>query len=120
MSERTRLPCWVALAIVGGASAIIAAWDRSVALGMLVGGVWNLASLWCLSRLLQAWLGPQPSRRRAIGWVLLKFPLLYLALFGLLSHSMVSAVGFGAGFSLVLLMMLGWWIARRRAFAHGP
>ena len=120
MNERIRLPWWAALAILSGAGAIIGVWDRAIALGVVAGGIWNLASLWCLARLLQAWLGPQPSRRRAIGWVLLKFPLLYIVLFGVLSRPVVSPVGFGAGFSLMLLMMLGWWLARRRTlFTHG-
>ena len=120
MSERIRPLLWGTLAIVVAVSAVIAAWDRAFALGVVTGGAWNLAGLWCLARLLAAWLGPTPSRRRAIGWVLLKFPLLYLVLFSVLSHAMVSAMGFGAGFSLVLLIILGWWLAQRRAFTHGP
>jgi hypothetical protein len=71
-------------------------------LGLAAGAAWNLASLWLLTRLLGAWLGPRPSTRRAIGWLLLKFPLLYLGAFVLLRHPSISVIGFGIGFTLVL------------------
>lgn len=79
-------------------------------LGALVGGVWNLASLWCLMQVVRAWLGPQPSTRRAVLWLLVKFPLLYLLIFVLLRSPTISIVGFGIGFSMVLLAVMGWLI----------
>ena len=78
----------------------------TITIGVVAGIAWNLASLWCLSRLLAAWLGPSPSKRRAIGWLLVKFPLLYLLAFALVRGSSVSLIGFGAGFSAVLVVML--------------
>ena len=81
-------------------------WGLHAALGVFAGGAWNLASLWCLVQLLNAWLGPAPSRKRVWGWLLVKFPLLYFLAFGLLWTKAVSAVGFGVGFSVVLLVIL--------------
>ena len=123
MSERIRPVLWKALVIVVGVGAVVGIWDLSMSLGVMAGGLWNAASLWCLSGVLQAWLGPHPSRRRVIGWLLLKFPLLYLVLLGLTGHARMSMVGFGVGFSLVLLIILGWLIARAQApivHSHGP
>ena len=77
--------------------------------GIMAGAAWNAASLWCLTHLLRAWLGPTPSRRRALGWLMIKFPLLYLLAFALISNPHVSVVGFGVGFTLVLLGGLAWY-----------
>lgn len=87
-------------------------------LGALAGALWNLASVWCLIQLLQAWMGPHPSRRRALLWLLVKFPLLYLLVFVLLRHPAISIVGFGVGFSLVLVIMVGWLL--RQAVQMAP
>lgn len=91
--------------------------SSSLVWGVLAGGAWNLASLWCLSRLLHAWLGPQHSRRRVLGWLLVKFPLLYLVAFGLLHTRAVSAMGFGIGFSVILAMAIGRFALRAKSFA---
>ena len=88
----------------------------TLAIGVAAGVAWNGASLWCLTQLLRAWLGPQPSRRRAIIWVVVKFPLLYALTFFLLRNAKVSIVGFGIGFSVVLFAAIGvlWWKAAFR------
>ncbi len=116
MSDRLRTTWWVAAAMTAAlATASAALWDRRMSLGVLAGGAWNLASLWCLTRLLTAWIGsrpanaegrdqPQPSRRRVVIWLLFKFPLLYLVVFGILHSPSVSGVGFGVGFTLVLVV----------------
>ena len=88
---------------------IVAVWQVQVALGILAGGCWNLASLWCLTQLLNAWLGPHPSQRRAIGWLLVKFPLLYVLVFTILRRPGLSLLGFGIGFTIVLLTAVAWW-----------
>ena len=77
------------------------------ALGIVGGGMWNLLNLWCLIRLLRAWLGSQRSSRRVLGWLLLKFPLLYGLLFVVFRHQTISLLGFGIGFTVVLLAALG-------------
>ena len=94
-------------------------WGSASAAGVLAGGLWNLASLWCLSQLLAAWLGPQPSRRRAILWLSVKFPLLYLAAFALLRQPGLSLIGFGVGFSLVLVIAVAALAANARQMVHG-
>ena len=75
----------------------------SLLAGVAVGASWNAVNLWCLTRGLRAWLSPHPSTRRAIVWGLIKFPLLYGIAFALLRARLVSLVGFGLGFSLILL-----------------
>jgi hypothetical protein len=80
--------------------------------GVLVGGLWNLANLYCLTRLLTAWLGPQRSTRRVVGWLVVKFVALYLLAFALLRLPGVSPAGFGAGFTIVLIAAV-WLLALR-------
>lgn len=97
-------------------------WMRLI-VGVLAGGAWNLASLWCLTQLVRAWLGPRPSRRRALIWLVVKFPLLYAATVLMCYKGMVSIVGFSIGFSVVLAASIVWlwWRAQRMATAgsHG-
>lgn len=81
-------------------------WGLSVGCGILAGGIWNLANLWCLSHALTAWLAPQRARWQTIGWFLVKFPVLYLTAFGLLAFARCSAVGFGIGFVVVLTLAI--------------
>ena len=67
MSDRffRRLAGW-SLAVIGGLSfAGVVFGDGRLALGLTAGGLWNMANLFCLGRLLTGWLGPQRSTRRA-------------------------------------------------------
>ena len=93
----------VALAIGAALTTVI---DRSLTLGLLVGGAWNAASLWCLTKMLGSWLSPSPSQRRAIGWLLVKFPLLYAGAVLALRAPAISLVGFGVGFTIILVCAL--------------
>ena len=101
------------LCLIGAAATAAAAvlasltGERRIAFGILVGGTWNLLSLWCLVHLLNAWLGPKRSSRRAIGWLLLKFPLLYALIVVAFGHRAISLLGFGIGFTVVLVVALG-------------
>ena len=70
--------------------------------GVLAGALWNAANLWCLSQALGVWLNPRSVRRQQIGWFVVKFPLLYALVFGLLQIPGFSLVGFGIGFTVVL------------------
>lgn len=115
MSEQLSKRVWVTAAgimLVG--AAIAARWGAHVATGLFIGGAWNLASLWCLVHLLSAWIGPHPSRRRAIAWLLLKFPLLYLLAFVMFRSPRVSLIGFGVGFTIVLIVLIGWFALQAR------
>ena len=85
--------------------------------GGIAGAVWNALNLWCLTRLLQAWLGPRPSRRLALGWLLAKFPLLYAAAWVCLSHPGSSAAGFGVGFTVVLIAAMAWFAFQAQRMA---
>jgi hypothetical protein len=115
MDERTLRRVWLGTAAVVALCAVASlGWSVRGAAGVLAGGIWNLASLWCLVHLLNAWLGPHPSRRRAIAWLVLKFPLLYLLAAGVLLHQRVSVVGFGLGFTVVLLVIVGWFALQAR------
>ena len=108
----------MALAVAAVATLL---WNARAAVGVIAGGFWNLANLWCLERLLSAWLRPQPARRRALGWVLVKFPLLYLVAFMLFRASFMSLVGFGIGFTVVLAVAIWWFAVRARSTTRsGP
>lgn len=125
MTERTlRHVAGLAAVVVGLAGAVAGVWGLRPALSVAAGGAWNLASLWCLGQLLQAWLGPQPSRRRVIGWLLVKFPLLYLLAFGVIRSPLIAPEGFGAGFTVVLAAVVGWYAFHLHHLtlsrSHGP
>lgn len=118
MDEFLPRPIWpIASAALATAVLAAAPWGATASLGVLAGGAWNLANLWCLSRLLATWLGQHRSRRRVIGWILVKFPLLYLAAFGLLNLPGMSFVGFGVGFTAVLISAIAVLAARVRCLA---
>ena len=86
-----------ALALV---TALAGVWGGGrVAAGVLAGGAWSAANLTCLVLLLNAGLGPRRSLGRVAGWLILKFPLLYLAAYGLLQYAGLSQGGFGLGFT---------------------
>jgi len=88
-------------------SGALALWGHAkLGLGLFAGSTWNAVNLWCLARLLNAWLKPPHSTRAVIGWLLVKFPLLYVAVFWLLSQSLVSVLGFGVGFTIVLVAVM--------------
>jgi hypothetical protein len=117
---------WLAAAVLAAAG-IAAVWDGRLSLGIAAGGWWNLASLWCLMRLLRAWTaapraGARPNRR-ALGWLALKLAGLYPLAILFLSSPDNSKLGFGAGFTLVLGAGLAWiiWQTQRTmlARAHG-
>ena len=92
----------------------------SFSIGLLAGAAWNLASFWCLRRLLAAWIGPRASQPRAIGWVVAKLAVLYPSAYLMLRHPLVSPIGFGLGFTLVLLAGMGLSLAQaQRRIAHG-
>ncbi|MCH8002563.1 MAG: hypothetical protein IIA34_13010 [Proteobacteria bacterium] len=100
---------WKIAAVVLTASvaftAVFSGWNAAV--GIIAGGLWNLLSLWVLSQLLNAWLGPNHSTRRAVSWIVVKFPLLYLLAFGLIHWSLISIIGFTIGFSIILITAIG-------------
>ena len=88
-----------AIAAMGGAP-----FGVQVALGILAGGLWNVANVWCLARALGVWLSPKLApRRHQIGWFIVKFPLLYAAVFGLVQLPGISLMGFGIGFLVVIM-----------------
>ena len=99
------LACLVttAVAAMGGAP-----FGGQVALGILAGGLWNVANIWCLARALGVWLSPTLApRRHQVGWFIVKFPLLYAALFGLVQLPGISLMGFGIGFLVVIIASVG-------------
>ena len=91
-----------------------AGFGARAAAGVALGGLWNLASLWCLAHMLQAWIGPKPSQRRALAWLLVKFPLLYAAIFFVFQTSFVPFQAFTVGFSVVLVSALTVFLAHAR------
>lgn len=95
-----------AAALAATAALAFLGWGISSAAGVLAGGAWHLSSLWCLAKMLNAWLGPKPSQKKAVAWVLVKFPLLYFAVFALFQNRLVPFAAFSVGFSVVLLIAI--------------
>jgi hypothetical protein len=88
-----------AIAAIGGTL-----FGIETALGILAGGLWNVANVWCLARALGVWLSPKLApRRHQVGWFIVKFPLLYAAVFGLVQLPGISLMGFGIGFLVVIM-----------------
>ena len=102
-----QLLMWVALVIAAVAAIAGVVADAEVAMGAVAGGGWNLASLWCLAQLLNAWLGPRASRRLATLWAIVKFPALYLLAFALFQIPGLSPMGFAIGFTAILIAAIG-------------
>ena len=78
----------------------------NIGLGAVAGVIWNVASLACLSRLLKAWLGPRPSQRAAIAWLLMKIALLGAVLTIFTRVSTAFIIGFGVGFTGALTIAI--------------
>ena len=111
----------ITASIVAATAAVIALWKPGVAVGVIIGGVWNLTSVWCLGRLLSTRVTPKPSRGKTIAWALVKFPLLYLLVGFLFMTRAVSLLGFGIGFTIVLLFAMGWfWLQASRTALVRP
>ncbi len=108
MNEKTksRIIRFSAISLAPAAVIAAAGFGARTAAGVVIGGVWNLASLWCLTQMLQAWIGPRPSQRRVIGWLLVKFPLLYAGIFLIFQTKAVPFGAFSVGFTLVLLVAI--------------
>jgi hypothetical protein len=89
-------------------------WGHRVAGSVILGGAWNLASFWCLTRMLLAWAGPERSPRRAVRWLLAKLAL-YASVIALFLLRSVSVPAFGVGFTVSLLAaLLAFAMANRR------
>lgn len=98
--------CLVAAGVVAG----VGAWHTAG--GILAGVGWNAANLWCLVRLVRAWLGPNPSTPRLIGWGVVKVLVLYGSAIALLRHPGFPILGFTVGFTVVLAVAMGFLIVR--------
>jgi hypothetical protein len=123
MSERVfRQLAGFAAAITTLAAASALRLDPVLALGIAAGGCWGLANLWCLARVLNAWLGAH-SRRRAITWLLVKLAVLYPVAIATLSADPRLSPGFGLGFGVALVVVIAGiaWNVRRAAAvsSHG-
>ena len=71
---------------------------------MLAGSAWGLLNVWLIKKTLFAFLIGK-DRRVTVGYLCLKFPLLYLAGYGLLAFGLdVLGLGIGLGVALVLGM----------------
>ena len=116
MNEALLKRLWMVAAAVLAFPVLAAlVWAPPTALGVFAGGAWNIVNLWCLTRLLAAWLGPQRSQRRVIGWLLVKFLVLYGLACGLLQHPAVSILGFSIGFSVILATAVAFLALRGRS-----
>ena len=97
--------------VIAASALVIAAlpgwmWGPRVVGSILAGGLWNLASLWCLTRLLGVWLRPDPSRNRLLGWLALKSAWLALLIGAVLRAPWLSFIGFGIGFTIMLIIIV--------------
>ena len=110
--------------VIAASGLVIAAlpgwmWGPRVVGSILAGGLWNLASLWCLTRLLGAWLRPEPSRNRLLGWLALKGAWLALLIGAVLRAPWLSFIGFGIGFTIMLIIVIAFFALHSRRFVAG-
>ena len=116
----------MALWSVAAAVLVIAAlpawwWGPRAVASVLAGGLWNLASLWCLAKLLEAWLRPSGSRRpssKALMWLAAKLALIGLLIGVVFRAPWLSFVGFGIGVTVVLIVIVAGLGFRAQAAAH--
>ncbi len=109
MIERRLRSLWLTgVAFLTAATFIALELHAPMAAGLCAGATWNLVNLTCLAGLLHACITPQSSKRWAIAWFVVKFPLLYAIGYQVLRRPDISILGFGIGFTLMLLLVLGW------------
>ena len=121
MTNRLFVQIWS----VAAAALIIAAlpawwWGPRMVASVLVGGAWNLGSLWCLAQLLRTWLQPAPRRRTAWGWLALKIAWVGALIAVVLRASWLSFIGFGIGLTIVLMVVIISLGLRANLTAHQP
>lgn len=76
-------------------------------LSFALGVIWGSANLWLIKNLVSALLSPPPKDAlKVIYLLILKFPLLYGAIFAIFFTDFVPLQGFVMGFSLVLAMLI--------------
>ena len=90
-------------------------------LGALAGVGWQLLSVACLRRLLDAWLQPRPSTWRVVAWLALKIGLVLMLAAGLAAASTTFLVGFSVGFTVAMVLVIGWCArhSRQASQVHG-
>lgn len=120
----------ISLSVVAGLAGLY--WSPTVAIGVFVGAIWNFLNLICLTQGLTVWfdlndnrLDYRPrSRWYKIGLFVVKFPLLYGSAIWLLMNPQVSKVGFGSGFTVMIVAAMigsGFYFQSltRKAAPHG-
>jgi hypothetical protein len=81
--------------------------DWKFGVGLLIGTSWGLANLYFLKRLITEVISPGNARlNQTIVLMLLKFPLLYVGGYFLVSWEYFSVYSLLAGFSLIFAVML--------------
>lgn len=76
-------------------------------LGLLFGGVWGIINLIFISHLVRTAIRPEgPDKVKTAFLILVKFPLLYVAGYFLLSINQLQPVYLAAGFSLLLIIVV--------------
>ena len=82
-------------------------YDTNFALGLLIGCGWGVANFAALTALLTTVVAPgKVSRRRAVLLAAIKFPVLYLAGYGILRFQWFAPEALLTGFSLLFLVTL--------------
>jgi hypothetical protein len=81
-------------------------YELNFALGFLVGCLWGVANFWALGRLLRAVITPGDiNKRRAYILAGVKFPILYVGGYFILSSSWFAPVSLLLGFSTLFLVI---------------
>ena len=108
-----------ATAVVGALAFVLIAsyYEVNFALGFLVGCLWGVANFWALGRLLRAVVTPERvDRRRTYIFAAIKFPVLYVGGYFILSSSLFSPIALLIGFSSLFVVVV--LKAAGRVFMH--
>lgn len=95
------------LAVIGCAVAYLY-WDGLAAMGLGLGAIWGCLNLYFLKKLLEEYVTlPSKEGLKCYTWMAIKFPLLYVAGYGLLRVFAILSLVCGFSLLFIAIFLLG-------------